>query len=59
MRHGLPARVADFDEMGRLTRAWKDDRNECARTLSWKFTDGDTRDKLARLYPVIELDEPE
>lgn len=32
MRHGLPARVADIDEMERLTRAWEDDRNARART---------------------------
>lgn len=55
MRHGLPARVADIDEMERLTRAWEDDRNESARTVSWKFTVGDARDRLARLYPVIEI----
>jgi len=55
MRHGLPARVAGFDEMARLTKAWEDDRNERARTVNWKFTVGDARDKLAKLYPVIEL----
>lgn len=55
MRHGLPDRVADLAEMERLTKAWEDDRNGRARTVNWKFTVGDARDKLARLYPVIEL----
>ena len=32
MRHGLPARVGSFDEMGRLTAAWEADRNARART---------------------------
>lgn len=55
MRHGLPDRVADLAEMERLTKAWEDDRNGRARTVNWKFAVGDARDKLARLYPVIEL----
>ncbi len=55
VRHGLPARVADIDEAGRSARAWESDRNESARTVSWKFTVGDARDRLARLYPKIEI----
>ena len=32
VRHGLPACVGSFDEMGRLTAAWEVDRNARART---------------------------
>lgn len=56
MRRGLPDRVGDFGEMERLTAAWEADRNARARTVEWRFTVGDARDKLARLYPKIELE---
>ena len=55
VRHGLPARVGSFDEMGRLTVAWEDDRNARARTAGWKLAVGDARDRLARLYPKIVI----
>ena len=32
VRHGLPACVGSFDEMGRLTAAWEADRNARVRT---------------------------
>lgn len=32
VRHGLPACVGSFDEMGRLTVAWEADRNARVRT---------------------------
>ena len=55
VRHGLPARVGSFDEMGRLTVAWEDERNARARTAGWKLAVGDARDRLARLYPKIVI----
>lgn len=55
MRHGLPARVATFGEMEALCAAWERDRNARARTAEWRFTVGDAREKLSRLYPRIEL----
>ncbi|MCI2156419.1 MAG: transposase [Olsenella sp.] len=57
MRHGLPARVANYDEFGRLVCAWERDRNERPRTVEWRFTVDDARHKLSRLYPKIELEE--
>ncbi len=57
MRHGLPARVADYDEFERLVSAWEDDRNARARTVEWRFRVDDARHRLSRLYPKIELDE--
>ena len=59
MRHGLPARVGSLDEMGRLTAAWEADRNARARTVEWRLTVDDARERLAHLYPKIELEEKE
>ena len=59
MRHGLPARVGSFDEMGRLTAAWEADRNARARTVEWRLAVDDARERLAHLYPKIELKEKE
>lgn len=53
MNHGLPKRVAGFDEMARLVRAWEDDRNERQKTVDWQFTTEDARVKLKHLYPKI------
>ena len=57
VRHGLPARVGSFDEMGRLTAAWEADRNARARTVEWRLAVDDARERLAHLYPKIELEE--
>lgn len=51
MRHGLPVRVAAMEEMERLVRAWKFDRNRRCATVGWQFTTADARVKLKRLYP--------
>ena len=59
VRHGLPARVGSFDEMGRLTAAWEADRNARARTVEWRLAVDDARERLAHLYPKIELEEKE
>ena len=59
MRHGLPARVGSLDEMGRLTVAWEADRDARARTVEWRLAVDDARERLAHLYPKIELEEKE
>ena len=59
VRHGLPARVGSFDETGRLTAAWEADRNARARTVEWRLAVDDARERLAHLYPKIELEEKE
>ena len=59
VRHGLPARVGSFDETGRLTAAWEADRNARARTVEWRLAGDDARERLAHLYPKIELEEKE
>lgn len=60
MRHGLPSRVVTYEEFERLVAAWERDRNGRARTVEWTFRvegEGGAREKLARLYPVIEMEE--
>ena len=59
VRHGLPARVGSLDETGRLTAAWEADRNARARTVEWRLAVDDARERLAHLYPKIELEEKE
>lgn len=53
MRHGLPARVGDYETFCDLCKAWEDDRNARGRGVDWQFTNADARIKLKRLYPKI------
>ena len=59
VRHGLPARVGSLGETGRLTAAWEADRDARARTVEWRLAVDDARERLAHLYPKIELEEKE
>ena len=51
--------LGSLDEMGRLTAAWEADRNARARTVEWRLAVDDARERLAHLYPKIELEEKE
>ena len=53
MRHGLPARVPDYDTFCRLCKAWEDDRNARGGGVDWQFTNADARVRLKHLYPKI------
>lgn len=60
MRHGLPSRVGAYEELERLVAAWERDRNGRARIVEWTLRvegGGGARERLARLYPVIEMEE--
>lgn len=60
MRHGLPSRVGTHEELGRLVAAWERDRDGRARTVERAFRvegEGGARGKLARPYPVTEMEE--
>ena len=52
----LGSRVASFDELQRRVSALEAERNAAHATIDWRFTTGDARLKLARLYP--KLDQP-
>ena len=53
MRHGLPARVPDYDTSCGLREAWEDDRNARGGDVDWQFTNADARVRLKHLYPKI------
>lgn len=53
MRHGLPARVGDYETFCDLCKAWEDDRNARGGGVDWQFTNADARVKLKHLYPKI------
>ena len=60
MRHGLPSRVGAYEGLERLVAAWERDRNGRARIVEWTLRvegGGGARERLARLYPVIEMEE--
>jgi len=53
-RQCLDRRLADRPTMEREVAAWAERRNAAARRIDWRFTTGDARIKLRRLYPAIE-----
>jgi hypothetical protein len=52
MRHGLPARVPDYDTLCALCKAWEDELN-ARGGVDWQFTNTAARIELKHLYPNI------
>lgn len=52
-RQCLNRRIGNADELARELAAWDAERNAEHCTLRWRFTVGDARTKLYRLYPHI------
>jgi hypothetical protein len=50
----LDRRIADLDTLTREVAAWQNSRNAASDTVNWRFTTGDARIKLQRLYPSIQ-----
>lgn len=50
----LGKRVASLDELKRRVAALEAERNAAQASIHWRFTTGDARVKLARLYPKLE-----
>lgn len=50
----LGTRVASFDQLKRRVAALENERNAAQATIDWRFSTGDARLKLARLYPKLE-----
>ncbi|CAI8729794.1 transposase [Methylocaldum szegediense] len=46
--------IADLDTRTREVAAWQNSRNAASDTVNWRFTTGDARIKLQRLYPSIQ-----
>ena len=54
--HGcLSQRVPDLDTLQRRIAALQTERNANRATIHWRFTTGDARLKLARLYPQLPV----
>jgi hypothetical protein len=53
-RQCLERRVPDFETLERETYAWQDRRDAAGITIDWRFTTGDARIKLKRLYPSFQ-----
>ena len=52
-RQCLDRRLPTLDVVTREVAAWEHRRNHAEAGVSWRFTTGDARTKLARLYPQI------
>jgi len=49
----LDRRIPDMATLQAELDAWQNDRNNCARKISWQFTTHDSRVHPKRLYPSI------
>jgi len=52
-RQCLRRRIGDIDTLQREVDAWQQPRNQRSTFVDWRFTTGDARAKLKRLYPII------
>ena len=53
-RQCLNRRIDDAATRRREVAAWENERNRRATKVNWRFTTGNARIKLRRLYPSIE-----
>jgi hypothetical protein len=51
-------RLASVDELQRQVAALESERNAAHATINWRFTTPNARAKLARLYPKLEVADP-
>jgi len=51
----LESRISDRDTLTQEVAAWETKRNAAAVAADWQFTTADSRVKLKRLYPTIQL----
>lgn len=53
----LRRRVPSLDALQRRVSALETERNAAHATIHWRFTTGDARTRLARLYPKLEREQ--
>ena len=53
----LRRRVPSLEILGRRVAALEAERNSAQATINWRFTTGDARVRLARLYPTLQSDQ--
>ena len=51
----LPDRVGDRATLERHVQAWQHRRNTAVISADWQFTTKDTRIKLRKFYPTMEV----
>ncbi|NML18344.1 IS630 family transposase [Azohydromonas sp. G-1-1-14] len=54
-RQCLGKRMDSRSHLASEVAAWEDRRNASHATIDWRFTTADTRIKLKRLYPAVQL----
>lgn len=52
-RQCLDRRIPEFEILATEVAAWEKERNQRSTWIDWRFTTTDARDKLKRLYPLI------
>ena len=52
-RQCLNCRIPNQDTLRREVKALEEERNACKSAMEWRFTTGDARIKLKKLYPVL------
>jgi len=57
-RSCLGKRVASLDALSHRVAALEAERNAAHASIDWRFTTGDARIKLARLYPKLDVAQP-
>lgn len=51
----LNRRISDIDVMRSEVKAWERARNRVVSKVNWQFSTEDSRIKLKRLYPTLEM----
>ena len=51
-KQALRRRIGDEDTLRREIAALERERNEAKAIINWRFTTGDARAKLQRIYPT-------
>jgi hypothetical protein len=52
-RHCLSRRIPAQETLRQEVTAWQATRNALAKSMEWRFTNGDARVKLKKLYPTV------
>jgi hypothetical protein len=53
-RQCLDRRIGDVDTFKQEVAIWTDKRNHARKTVEWKFTKTEARQKLKRTYPMLQ-----
>ena len=51
----LDRRIPDIETLEKETLAWAEKRNKKCKTVTWKFTKDNDREKLKNKYPMFSI----